>query len=128
MIIAVTYDNENVFQHFGRSEYFKIYEVENNEIKSSKIIGTDGNGHGAIAGFLQGLGVDSLICGGIGGGARSALDIAGIELYPGASGNADECVEALLKGNLAYDKNTVCSHHSHGDHSCGNHGCGKHSS
>lgn len=136
MIIAVTYEDGNVFQHFGKSEQFKIYEVENNEIKSSKVVDTNGNGHGALAGFLKNIGVDTLICGGIGGGARSALGGAGIKLYPGVSGNADECVKSLLDGSLNFDENTVCSHHSHdenhscGDHneshSCGSHGCGNH--
>ena len=60
-----------------------------------------------MAGFLKAHEVQSLICGGIGGGARMALAEAGIELYPGAEGNADACVEALLQGNLAYNPDTI---------------------
>lgn len=124
MKIAVTYENGNVFQHFGKSEQFKIYEIENNEIKNSTVVSTGGNGHGALAGFLKGLGVNALICGGIGGGARAALDSAQITLYPGASGNTDECIKSLLEGNLEFDKDAVCSHHSHGgDHNCADHSC-----
>ena len=88
MKIAVTYENGQVFQHFGHSEHFKVYEVENGSVVSSKVVDTNGNGHGALAGFLQELGVAQLICGGIGGGARDALAQAGITLYPGASGDA----------------------------------------
>ena len=129
MKIAVTYENGGVFQHFGHSEQFKIYQVEEGTVVSSEVVGTDGNGHGALAGFLKGLGVKTLICGGIGGGARNALSEAGIELYPGASGDADQAVEALLNGNLDYDPNTMCNHHHEGgEHNCHGHGhsCGEH--
>ena len=67
MKIAVTYENEMVFQHFGHTEQFKIYEVEDNKVVASEIVDTNGSGHGALAGFLAGQGVDVLICGGIGG-------------------------------------------------------------
>ena len=128
MTIAVTYENGQIFQHFGHSEYFKIYEVENGEILKSEIYDTNGQGHGALAGFLRDYAVDALICGGIGGGARAALDEMGIELYPGVSGNADEAVAALLEGKLSYNPDTVCSHHE-GGHNCGEHAhnCSGHS-
>ena len=128
MKIAVTYEDGQVFQHFGHTEQFKVYEVEDNKIVSSEVVGTNGQGHGALAGFLFGGGVDALICGGIGGGARAALAEAGIKLYPGASGEADAQVEAFLAGKLDYDPDTTCSHHHEGEeHSCGDHGCGTHS-
>ncbi|MCI8485109.1 MAG: DUF134 domain-containing protein [Lachnospiraceae bacterium] len=125
MKIAVTYENGQIFQHFGHTEQFKVYNVEEGVIVSSEIVDTNGQGHGALAGFLLGGGVDVLICGGIGGGARNALAEAGIELYPGAVGDADAQVESFLKGQLVYDPDTMCSHHSHEEgHSCGSHGCG----
>ena len=125
MKIAVTYENGNIFQHFGHCESFKIYEVEDGAVKSRQVVSAVGSGHGALAGFLSENGVDALICGGIGGGARMALAEAGIELYPGAEGNADACVEALLQGNLAYNPDTMCSHHHGEGHDCGNHRCGE---
>ncbi len=130
MIIAVTYEDGQVFQHFGHSEYFKIYEAEDGRIVKEEVYSTNGQGHGALADFLHEYSVDALICGGIGGGARNALAEMGIELYPGVSGKADDAVEALLKGNLAYNPDTVCAHHhQEGGHDCGNHdhGCGGHS-
>ena len=96
MRIAVTYENGNVFQHFGHTETFKVYEVEDGKVISSEIIGSNGSGHGALAGLLSGKGIDVLICGGIGGGAQSALSDYGIELCAGAQGDADEAVEAHL--------------------------------
>ena len=133
MRIAVTYENGQVFQHFGHSEQFKVYDVEDGKVVKSEVIGTNGQGHGALAGFLLQGNVDVLICGGIGGGARNALAEAGIELFPGAQGNADAQVEAYLAGELNYDPDTVCSHHGHehGEGGCGHHehgegGCGHH--
>lgn len=127
MKIAVTYENGQVFQHFGHTEQFKVYEVEDGKIISSEIIDTNGQGHGALAGFLAQNDVSTLICGGIGGGARNALAESGIKIYPGASGDADAQVTSFLQGKLQYDPNTMCNHHSHEEgHSCGDHGCGNH--
>lgn len=127
MKIAVTYENEQIFQHFGHCEAFKLYEVEDGKVVSSQVVGTGGSGHEALAVFLKNLGAGTLICGGIGGGARTALAQAGIKLYPGASGSADEAVDAFLKGNLDYDPDTMCNHHHEGgEHNCHGHGgtCG----
>lgn len=131
MKIAVTYENEEIFQHFGHTEQFKVYDVEDGKISGAQIVDTNGSGHGALAGFLKDLGVDVLICGGIGGGARNALAEAGIELFPGACGDADAQVESYLAGNLNYDPDTVCNHHGHGhgEGNCEDHGqheCGHH--
>ena len=106
----------------------------------AKIIDTNGSGHGALAGVLYQLQANVLICGGIGGGARNALNSVGIEIYGGVSGDADAAVEAFIQDALVYDPNAKCSHHGeghgHGEghscgghghdegHSCGSHGCG----
>ena len=108
MRIAVPYENGLVFQHFGHTSEFKLYDVENGQITGEEAIGSAGSGHGALAGFLSGLGVDTLVCGGV-------------------SGGADEAVRALLAGTLDYDAHVQCSHHGHhGEQgSCGGeHGCG----
>lgn len=129
MRIAVTYENGQIFQHFGHTEQFKLYDVTDGKITSSEVVNTNGSGHGALAGVLGALHVDALICGGIGGGAQMALAAAGIDLYGGASGDADQAVEALLAGNLTYNPNVQCSHHEHAHgegHTCGDHGCGSH--
>ena len=122
MKIAVTYDNGEVFQHFGKTESFKVYEVEDNKVISSEVIGSNGTGHGALAGLLAEQGVDVLICGGIGGGAQTALTEAGIEMVAGAQGNTDDVVKAYLKGELV-STGANCDHHHHEEgHSC----CGQH--
>ena len=125
MRIAVTYENGNVFQHFGHTETFKVYEVEDGKVVSSALFGSNGSGHGALATLLNDKGIDVLICGGIGGGAQQALSERGIELCAGASGNTDEAVEAYLRGELI-NTGANCDHHHGEDHACGDHGCGEH--
>ena len=131
MRIAVTYENGEIFQHFGHTEQFKVYDAEDGKILSSEVVDTNGSGHRALAGILSALHADVLICGGIGGGAQAALAQAGIKLYGGVSGSADEAVNALLAGTLNFDPAVHCDHHDHehGDepHACGDHGCGHHS-
>ena len=129
MRIAVTYENGQIFQHFGHTAQFKIYDVEDGKIVSSRVVDTQGSGHGALAGVLTALNVDALICGGIGGGAQMALAAANIKLYGGVSGSADAAAEALAAGNLTFDPNAHCDHHGHHHeegHACGDHGCGSH--
>ena len=121
MNIAVTYENGAVFQHFGHTRQMKLYQVEGGAVQDSRVVSTQGSGHGALAAFLQGQGVDALICGGIGGGAQQALAQAGIALYAGVEGGADQAVQALLRGELVHNPNPTCGHHG-GDHSCGGHG------
>lgn len=127
MKIAVTYDNGEVFQHFGHAEQFKIYQVEDGTITSSEVVSTNGSGHSAIAQFLVDNSVDTLICGGIGGCAQRALVEGNIKLYGGVVGSADEAVSALLSNSLVFDPNAKCSHHEH-SHSEGehHHACGGH--
>ena len=130
MKIAVTYENGQIFQHFGHTEQFKVYNVENGAVTASAVEPTNGSGHGALAGFLAENGVDVLICGGIGGGAQSALAQAGIRLYGGVSGSADDAVQALIDGTIAFNPEVRCQHHDsqHAgkEHSCGGHTCGGH--
>ena len=127
MKIAVTYEIGEVFQHFGHTAQFKLYEVEDGKIVNAEVVDTNGSGHGALAGLLSSLNADVLICGGIGGGAQMALAQAGIKLFGGVNGNADEAVEAFLANSLNYDPEAKCDHHDHhhGEgHTCGDHGCG----
>ena len=128
MKIAIPYENGKVFGHFGHREAFKLYETSDGKITKMEILSTDGQGHGALAGFLKGNGVDLLICGGIGGGAKTALANAGIQVLAGVSGAADAAAEAYLNGTLTWSDGVTCSGHGQGEaeerHSCGGgHGC-----
>ncbi len=127
MKIAVTYEAGLIFQHFGHTSQFKVYNVENGAVTESKVIDTLGQGHGALAGFLMAQGVEAVICGGIGMGAINALGQFGIKVFGGVTGDCDEAVELYLAGELDYNPDVKCSHHDHGHgegHVCGDHGCG----
>lgn len=125
MRIAVTYEDGQIFQHFGHSKRFKCYDVRDGEVALATTVNVGESGHGALADILKKCGVDTLICGGIGGGAQRALREAGIVFYGGVTGSADQAVSDLLAGKLAYDADVACSHHGeHHDHdACGGHDC-----
>ena len=123
MKIAVTFENGNVFDHFGHSEQFKIYDIIGGEVASSAVVTPDVSGHSALAEYLNANKVTAIICGGIGGGAINALAEARILVFSGVSGDADEAVNALLSGKLAYNTTATCNHHG-ADHTCGDHDCG----
>ena len=127
MKIAVTYDNGNVFQHFGRTENFKVYDVDNGRVVSSEVMNSNGVGHEALAWLLKDNAIDVLICGGMGQGAQDALAAAGTEVCAGAEGNTDEAVAAYLAGELV-NTGVNCDHHDHEhghghDHDCAEAGC-----
>ena len=126
MKIAVTYDDGEIFQHFGKTEFFKVYEAEDNQIISSEVIGSNGTGHGALAGLLADQGIDVLICGGIGGGAKHALADAGIRVFAGVSGKADDAAEAFLNDTLLYSENVTCGGQEGGHGHCGSGSCKTH--
>ena len=128
MRIAVTYENGQIFQHFGRTSEFKLYDVADGKVIGEQVVGTNGSGHGALAGFLKNVQADVLICGGIGGGAQMAVQEAGITLYGGNTGSADEAVQAFLAQKLVQNDNPTCDHHhEHGEgHTCASHSCGDH--
>lgn len=124
MRVAVTYDNGNVFEHFGKTEQFKVYDIEDGKVVGTQILDTNGEGCGALAGILNTANIDALVCGGIGGGAVNAVQAAGIKLYAGASGDTDAVVEALIAGTLEANGEANCNHHEHGEgHSCGHGKC-----
>lgn len=123
MRLAVTYENGEVFQHFGRTPSFKLYDVKDGNIIESVVISSNGTGHGALAGILAMAQVDALICGGMGMGAQYALADAGIQVFAGASGDADEAVKAFLNGTLQYTQDANCDHHHEEGEGCG---CGEH--
>ncbi len=121
MKIAVTYDNGNVFQHFGHTEEFKVYDVENNKIINTQIVSSNELGHSALAYLLEKNKINVLICGGIGGCAIGALKEYGIELYAGIAGNADKAVNDYIEGNLIQVSEANCNHHE--EHEYSSHSC-----
>lgn len=127
MKLAVSYESGQIFQHFGHTQQFKLYSIEDGKAITSELVGTQGSGHGALAQFLKDHGVSVLICGGIGAGAQTALAQAGITLYPGISGDADQAVSAYLNHTLPMRTDIQCNHHGEGHHgNCQGGGCSDH--
>lgn len=128
MKIAVPYENGDVFQHFGRTEAFKYYDVEGDQVTPGDVISTNGVGHEDLAALLGSRHVDVLICGGLGEGAKAALDAAGVKVVSGAAGKADDAVAAYLAGELT-DAGANCDHHEEKRQAAGGcaecHGCGQ---
>lgn len=118
MKIAVPYDNGNVFQHFGRTEAFKYYQVTDGVVTAGEVISTNGIGHEALADVLAENGADAVICGGLGSGAMNALTAAGIQVISGAQGSTDEAVQSFLRGELTCSE-VNCNHHHEEDPGCG---------
>lgn len=119
MRIAVAYEDGQVFQHFGHTKRFKIYDTQNGEVHIATTVNTNGSGHGALADILKKLQVDALICGNLGDGAKRALTEANIRICGGVSGDADRAVEAFLTNRLVCDSNATCTHRGeHRDGGC----------
>ena len=118
MIVAAPYENGMIFQHFGKTAQFKLYTVEQETIAESRVVGTNGKGHGELVGVLKGYGVNVLICGGLGAGAKTALANEGIKVYGGVTGACDAAAAAFLAGTLQYNPDAACKHHGAGEHTC----------
>lgn len=123
MKVAVTYENGEVFQHFGRTEQFKVYDIQDGKVVASEVVGNQGRGHGELVGVLRQLGVSVLICGGLGMGARQGLEASGIRVCSGNAGSADAAAQAFADGTLDISSEVTCNHHGEGDHECT---CGRH--
>ncbi len=126
MRLAIPYDGSQIFQHFGKSEQFRLYEITDGAVTGSRLLASNGAGHGALVTLLQQEHVDVLICGGIGAGAQNALKEAGIRLFGGVQGDADQAAADFVAGRLAYDPAVHCEHHGTGEGD--GHGCHHHQS
>lgn len=113
MKIATTYDisTNTIFQHFGKTQSFKIYEIEDGKIIKSDVIDNGGFGHHDLATYLKNLGIETLILGNRGQGAIDALNNAGIKQLAGITGNPDDAVAAFLNGTLKDNPDAKCNHH-----------------
>ncbi|MEG0709802.1 MAG: NifB/NifX family molybdenum-iron cluster-binding protein [Longicatena sp.] len=123
MKIAITYENNQVFQHFGKCPSFLLVDIEDGKIQNKTMLQANGSGHGALGGLLAQAHVDTLVCGGIGQGARDILAQANIALISGASGNVDAVLEQVISGTLVDNPAGKCDHHHEDGHDCVGHSC-----
>ena len=112
MILAITLDKNTfeVFDHFGQTKNFYLFDTEKNE---EKIVDNNGFSHQELVPYLASLNVGVVICGGIGNHAIMLLNKAGIEVVPGVKGNVEEVKNAYINGTIRPDLTAIhkCSHH-----------------
>jgi len=118
MKIAVASEGNMVTEHFGHCEGFLIFETEKDKIIQSEMVANPGHRPGFLPNFLNDLGVNVIISGGMGGGAIEIFNEKNIEVIVGASGEAKTAAESYLKGELK-STGSVCHEHQHSDE-CGN--------
>lgn len=112
MRIAVTHDKGRIFPRFGHTPQFKFYNIDRGKTYREQIIDTPARkGHAALTEFLKMLSTDILICDRLGDGAQKALEAAGITIYPGISGNADQAVISYILGTLPKNERTAGEKH-----------------
>lgn len=126
-IVAVACESErglegDVCAHFGHAPYFVVAELNGVEVVSSRLVVPPAHGEGpcTMPAYIQQLGAQALIVGGLGAGARASLAGMGIEVFGGTSGNAGEALRALARSSLAKGDPT-CPGHGDGEHTCGGH-------
>ncbi len=110
--IAVANDEGNVAGHFGHCEGFLIYEAEGQEILKKESIENPGHKPGFLPNFLNDIGVNVIISGGMGGSAVDIFNEKDIEVIVGVSGDAGQATKAYLSGNLK-STGSVCHLHEH---------------
>ena len=111
MKIAVPMEHDEIYQHFGKTKAFRVYDVD----KSGRIIGyqdvpTKGTEHGALPVFLHELDVSVVICGGLGMPMYNGLIGFDMQVYGGVSGDCNTAVQDYLDGNLDYDPQAAEKH------------------
>ena len=82
MKLAVSYENGQVSPHFGQSKQFQFYDVADGVATPGQVLDVPGAGHAAVTAFLAQQGAQAVISGFVGGGARQALEQAGIAPLP----------------------------------------------
>ena len=115
--IAVATDNGMVTGHFGHCQEFMLFDTQNETIQNTETIANPGHKPGFLPNFLADRGVNTIISGGMGGGAVDIFNSRDVEVIVGAQGDARAAVEAYLKGELE-STGSVCHEHQHYDH-CG---------
>ncbi|WP_334308253.1 NifB/NifX family molybdenum-iron cluster-binding protein [Anaerocolumna sp.] len=119
-IAVATDENHNVFQHFGKTQAFTIYELEGKDLKSKNTLSSNGAGHSELVTLLSENNIDVVICGGVGLHAMEGLMEAGMLVIPGAQGDVDVVTASYLDGSLQASEGPTCDHH---DHENENHVC-----
>jgi predicted Fe-Mo cluster-binding NifX family protein len=122
-IIAAPVLNGQINDHFGHSDEFQIFTIDDdntikltNSIKSEKRCGCKTN----LVGELKSEKVTILIAGYLGQGAKSKLNDAGIDVFSGFSGDVFQAVKSWNSGEFKFQSLVCEGNHTHG-HNCNHH-------
>ena len=110
MMILVPIDIGMIYQHFGHTPAFRLYDVEGNTVLHTKDYVPNGQGHVIMCLLALEFGVNVVITGGFGLPVQQTLSSNGIQIYGGVSGSADDAVLAFLEGTLNFNPDIVKHH------------------
>ncbi|ADY56782.1 Dinitrogenase iron-molybdenum cofactor biosynthesis protein [Syntrophobotulus glycolicus DSM 8271] len=119
MKIAVASEGPMVSEHFGHCDSFFIFDTEKEQILKSEAVQNPGHRPGFLPNFLNDIGVNVIIAGGMGAGAIEIFTEKNIEIITGVRGNAKIAVEQYLQGQLQSTGSVCHQHQHHGE--CGGH-------
>lgn len=112
MKIAVPTRGNVVDDHFGHCEFYTIYTIEDGKVTAKETMPSP-QGCGCksnIAPVLHNMGVEVMLAGNMGEGAKNVLRNNSIAVIRGCSGNTDELAQAYIRGEIK-DNGEVCHHH-----------------
>ena len=114
MKIAVASEGRMVAQHFGHCEGFNVFTSQDGKVTGSKFFQNPGHKPGFLPNYLNDMGINVIISGGMGGGAIEIFNEKGIQVVTGAAGDAEDTVTRFLSGQLK-STGSVCHQHQHND-------------
>ena len=112
MKIAVACMGDQIAEHFGHCENFRIYDIIDDVIFLQGNIPNPGHKPGFLPNFLADKGVNVIIAGGMGGGAIEIFNSRDIKVVSGATGDSLAAVNAYCLGTLQ-NSGAVCHEHQH---------------
>ena len=117
MKIAIPTREGRVDDHFGHCDHYTIFTIEEGEVVATQTLpAPQGCGcKSGIAGVLAEMGVEVMLAGNMGQGAKNVLERNGIRVVRGCSGSVDVLVQTYLRG-FVFDNGQACDHHECGHH------------
>jgi predicted Fe-Mo cluster-binding NifX family protein len=120
MKIAIPTNGKLVDNHFGHCEMYSIFTVNEGKITHNEILpspvgcGCKSN----IASVLREKGVNVMLAGNMGAGALNVLNMHGIEVIRGCSGDVNAVTESYILGNIRDSASSCLQHENGGEHQC----------
>jgi predicted Fe-Mo cluster-binding NifX family protein len=130
--LAIPVLNGQLSSHFGQTQYFYFYEIDNNTTLNQSMETSPEQDHSAIPAWLSEQNVTDIIIGGIGGPAAEKLSDFDINIFEnGMSTSPNELSQMFINNQLSIFGDSCCGGHDHEhehehEHGHKNGGCGCH--